>query len=80
MAKNPWEASTVSMLNALKKEVLVDGVRVEDLQYTVLDNAKVTYRDAQELAEMHSINEKIPPKYLLKIALPIDLKDSPYMS
>jgi hypothetical protein len=62
MSKGAWDVSTISMLSALQKEPVVDGVALKDLKYTILDNENVVFRDSQELAELHSIDPKKPPK------------------
>ncbi|AHE66866.1 zeta toxin family protein [Legionella oakridgensis] len=62
MTKQAWEVSTVSILSSLKKQPTVDGVLVGDLKYTVLDGEHVSYHDAEELAELHQINPRLPPK------------------
>jgi hypothetical protein len=61
MTNKAWEVSTVNMLNALNKTQAVEGVALKDLKYTILDTQNV-YRGAEELAELHSINEKKLPK------------------
>lgn len=62
MNEKAWKVSTVSILTSLNKSPTVDGVLVEDLKYTVLDDKEVSYHSAQDLAELHSINEKLAPK------------------
>lgn len=62
MGREAWEVSTVTMLSALKKEPVVQGIALSDLRYTVLDTQRVAYRDAQELAEIHSLDKKVLPK------------------
>ncbi|MGV3739947.1 MAG: hypothetical protein ACO1N3_01475 [Gammaproteobacteria bacterium] len=61
MQDRKWNLSTVNMLQALTKVPTVDRIPVSDLQYTVLDT-NIVYRDALELAELHAINPKKPPK------------------
>ena len=49
-----WHVSTVNILTKLKQNPpLPPTLNTEDLNYTVLD-PRHTYRDAQELAELHS--------------------------
>jgi|GEM_PF-2484737 len=63
MPKNDaWSVSTVSMLSALNRIPMVDDIPLHDLKYRVLDDKKVVYRNAQELAEIHSIAPHRPPK------------------
>ncbi len=50
------------MIQALTKQPTVDNILLEDLHYTVLDYNWVFYRDSMELAELHEIDERIPPK------------------
>lgn len=62
MQERKFNISTVNMMQALTKQPTVNNILVEDLQYTVLDHNRVVYRDSMELAELHAINDKIPPK------------------
>ena len=57
-----FNISTVNMIQALTKQPTVDNILLEDLHYTVLDYNWVFYRDSMELAELHEIDERIPPK------------------
>lgn len=62
-----WKTATVRIIDALKPKdaatiVLSSGkaADVSELKYTVLDNQKVGYRDAQELAELHLLTKELP--------------------
>ena len=61
-SKTVFNISTVNMMQALTKQPTVDNILLEDLQYTILDYNWVVYRDSMELAELHEIDERIPPK------------------
>ncbi len=62
MSTPAWSVSTLNILSALNKMPVVDGVPLTDLKYTVLDDEKVVYRGVEELAELHLIDPKKPPK------------------
>jgi uncharacterized UPF0146 family protein len=62
MVLEPWKIPKATLTQAINKEPLIDGIPIADLKYTILDNANVVYRDAQELAELHSIEPTITPK------------------